>query len=392
VVELITPVRVLVVEDCEDDYDLLVLKLRQTGFDPLAARVETIGEIKEALAQQEWQIVFSDFDLPGFDGLRALELVRTANSEIPFFIVSGVIDEEQAVAALKAGAQDFFFKGKLARLGSAVRRELDEAEQRCKRREQQTALDRDRNILRHDRIRFIDVMSHELRTPLNIVNVAAGMLARYGERMDAAARQEHTSEIQEAVARMTRVIDKVLLTSRLELHRWELTSETFDLAVWCVEFLANNTAETDHRRVRLRVLDLPPKVAMDSRVLEIALQNLLSNALKYSPPLSPVDLEIRGIGLGQIEFTVRDCGIGIPKSDLSQVLDSFYRASNVGDVQGTGLGLAIVKGCADLHGGTLKIESEPGRGTCVTMRFPDWLHVGGDADEATALEVEVTRA
>ena len=390
--ELLIPVRVLVVEDCEDDYDLLVLKLRQTGFEPVATRVETIGEIKEALAQQEWQIVFSDFDLPGFDGLRALELVRTANSEIPFFIVSGVIDEEQAVAALKAGAQDFFFKGKLARLGPAVRRELAEAEQRCKRREQQTALDRDRDILRHDRIRFIDVMSHELRTPLNIVNVAAGMLARYGDRMDAAARQERTSEIQEAVARMTRVIDKVLLTSRLELHRWELSSETFDLAAWSVEFLANNTGETDHRRVRLKALGLPPRVAMDSRVLEIALQNLLSNALKYSPSLSPVDLEIRGVGLGQIEFMVRDWGIGIPKSDLSQVLDSFYRASNVGDVQGTGLGLAIVKGCTDLHGGTLKIESEPGQGTCVTMRFPDWLHVGGDADEAPALEVEITRA
>ena len=132
--------------------------IRQTGFEPISICVQTIAEIKAALAQEAWEIVFSDFDLPGFDGLRALELVREVNAEIPFFIVSGVIDEEQAVAALKAGAQDYFYKGKLARLGPAVNRELDEARQRCSRKEEQSALHRDREILRHDRIRFIDVM------------------------------------------------------------------------------------------------------------------------------------------------------------------------------------------------------------------------------------------
>ena len=387
------PVRMLIVEDCADDYDLLVLKLRQAGLNVLAARVETVAEIKEALAREQWQIVFSDFDLPGFDGLRALELVRAADPEIPFFIVSGVIDEEQAVAAMKAGAQDYFFKGKLARLGPAVSRELEEAEQRRKRREQQVALDRDRNILRHDRIRFVDVMSHELRTPLNIVNVAAGMLVRYGERMDAAARQERVTEIQEAVARMTRIIDKVLLTSRLELNRWELKSETFDLARWCEDFLAHSMADaSQRRRIRLRLRDLPPKVAMDQRILEIALQNVLSNALKFSPAHSPVDLELCADALGRIEFTVRDRGIGIPESDIERVLESFYRGSNVGDVQGTGLGLAIVKGCTDLHGGSLDIESRPGSGTCVRMCLPDWLQVRGAAEEVFASPLEVTQA
>lgn len=387
----LTPVRALIVEDCEDDHDLIVLSLRQAGFELSTVRVETVPEINEALAREEWQIVLSDFDLPGFDGLRALELVRAANSEIPFFIVSGIIDEEQAVAAMKAGAQDYFFKGKLARLGAAVSRELEESAQRRKRREQQVALDRDRDVLRHDRIRFVDVMSHELRTPLNIINVAAGMLARYGERMDAAARQERTAEIQEAVTRMTRVIEKVLLTSRLELHRWELRSETFDLAVWCKEFVAQNTGDADQRRIRLSVPVVPTKVSMDLRVVEIALQNVLSNALKYSSAQSPVDLEVRRDASGRIEFKVRDRGIGIPGSDLRQVLNSFYRGSNVGDVEGTGLGLAIVKGCADLYGGTLEIESETGSGTCVTMRLPDWGSVREDAEEVFAPQEAVKK-
>ena len=291
---MLTPLRTLVIEDCQDDHDLLLLKLRQAGFEPSALRVESIAEIEAALALNEWQMVFSDFDLPGFDGLRALKLVRAVDTEIPFFIVSGVMDEEQAVAAMRAGAQDYFFKGKLARLGPAVGRELHEAEQRRQRREAKVDLDRDRNVLRSDRIRFVDVMSHEMRTPLNIINVAAGMLERYGERMGLNGRQERLTEIQDAVARMTRVIDKVLLMSRLELRRWDLKSETFDPAVWCEEFLMQDFGDPGQRdRIKVHAVDLPAKVAMDQRVIEIALQNLLSNALKYSLPDSLVELELR---------------------------------------------------------------------------------------------------
>jgi len=257
----LTPLRILIIEDCESDHDLLMLKLREAGFAPHSLRVETVAEIREALLRDDWQIVFSDFDLPGFDGLLALEVVRQSNAEIPFFIVSGVIDEEQAVATMKAGAQDYFFKGKLTRLGPAVSRELRESEQRRQRRHAQAELDHDRNLLRHDRIRFVDVMSHEFRTPLNIINVAAGMLARYGERMGAPERQERICEIQDAVTRMTRVIDKVLLTSRIELHQWSLRPERFELAAWCKEFLAHNTGSLREReRIRVRIAGLPSAV------------------------------------------------------------------------------------------------------------------------------------
>lgn len=387
-----TPLRILVIEDCQDDHDLLLLKLKHAGFEPSALRVETRPEIEAALALNEWQIVFSDFDLPGFDGLRALELVKAVNPETPFFIVSGIIDEEQAVATMKAGAQDYFFKGKLARLGPAVGRELHETEQRRQRRETRAELDRDRNVLRHDRIRFVDVMSHEMRTPLNIINVAAGMLARYGERMDLNGRQERISEIQGAVARMTRVIDKVLLTSRLELKRWDLKSETFDLAAWCDNFLSEDIGDNGPRhRIRVTYADLPSRVAMDQRVIEIALQNLLSNALKYSLPDSPVELELRGDTVGRIQFMVRDYGIGIPAADMPHVLASFFRAGNVGEVPGTGLGLALVKACTDVHGGTVEIESTLGVGTCIRMLLPDWLRLPNAPEEASTAPEEVIK-
>jgi len=387
VTDALRPLRVLVIEDCEDDYELLLLKLKQAGFEPSAVRVDTIAGLEDTLGRQDWQIVISDFDLPGFDGLLALNSIRARNPETPFFIVSGVIDEAQAVAAMRAGAQDYFFKGKLARLGPAVNRELQEAEQRAERAKAKAQLDLDRNLLRHDRIRFVDVMSHELRTPLNIINVAASMLMRYGDRMDSAGRQERVSEIRDSVARMTRLIDKVLLTSRLELRRWDLRSDTFDLPAWCEQFLDQNIEKADRRqRVHTRFTQIPARVAMDQRVIEIALQNLLSNALKYSPPGTPVDLDIQSDGDGWISFRVQDYGIGIPDSDIPHVSESFDRGSNVGDIQGTGLGLALVKSCTDLHGGALHMESHVGRGTSVTMRLPDWLrrHTYGETPAVPA--------
>jgi signal transduction histidine kinase len=129
----------------------------------------------------------------------------------------------------------------------------------------------------------------------------------------------------------------------------------------------------ERRRIRFHAEALPPRVAMDARVIELALQNLLSNALKYSPPHSPVDLELRAGEDGQIEFVVRDYGIGIAEADMAHIWDAFYRGSNVGDAPGTGLGLALVKSCADLHGGSVEVRSRAGQGACFIMSVPDWL-------------------
>lgn len=380
------PLRLLLIEDSEDDRDLLVLNLQQAGFAPQVRWLDTVAELQSAIQNPDWQIVFSDFDLPGFNGLHALELVRERNHDVPFFIISGVIDEEQAVAAMRAGAQDYFFKGKLARLGPAINRELKEAQQRRERKQAQEALDRDRNVLRHDRVRFADILSHELRTPLNIINMAATMLARYQERMDADARQERIAEIKDCVVRMTRIIDKVLLAGRLELRNWELRSEILDLSSWHEDFLAHALDPADRNRIECRFVHVPDCVAMDPRILELALQNVLSNALKYSAPASPVELEIRGDEAGFIRFVVRDHGIGIPDEDQAHVFTSFFRGANVGSVAGTGLGLAIVKGCMEIHGGTVQIESYAESGTSVELRFPDWRQLRHSRQIASATE------
>src|ERR671910_3874835 len=130
------PLRVLLVEDSEDDALLLVRMLCRDGYDPTWERVETAAAMEAALLGRSWDLVISDHSMPAFSSLAALELLRRRGFvDVPFIIVSGRIGEDVAVAAMKAGAHDYLMKGNLARLNSAIERELREADVRRERRQ-----------------------------------------------------------------------------------------------------------------------------------------------------------------------------------------------------------------------------------------------------------------
>ena len=128
------PLRVLIVEDSEDDALLLVRTLRRGGYDLTFERVETAAAMKAALDQQTWDVVISDYSMPHFSGLAALTLLKESKLGLPFIILSGAIGEETAVGAMKAGAHDYIMKGNLARLIPAIERELQDAEVRRERK------------------------------------------------------------------------------------------------------------------------------------------------------------------------------------------------------------------------------------------------------------------
>jgi two-component system cell cycle sensor histidine kinase/response regulator CckA len=134
-----TPLRVLPVEDNEDDWLLLRRTLDKGGFEVHSVRVQTAHDMREAM-RQEWDLVISDFHMPTFDALQALAVLKELGRDLPFIIASGTIGEEAAVAALKAGAHDFVLKDQLARFLPAVNRELRDAELRRERRQMAVAL------------------------------------------------------------------------------------------------------------------------------------------------------------------------------------------------------------------------------------------------------------
>src|SRR5436190_12494873 len=120
------PLQILLIEDSEDDAELVLRSLRLGGYEPIEERVSSAAEVRAALEKKAWDVVISDYVMPGFGGLEALELCKQRGLDVPFIIVSGHIGEEVAVASLKAGANDYVMKDRLARLAPAIQRALQE--------------------------------------------------------------------------------------------------------------------------------------------------------------------------------------------------------------------------------------------------------------------------
>jgi CheY-like chemotaxis protein len=139
------PLKVLVVEDSEPDVLLLLHYLRRVGYDVTSQRVEIAEAMRRALTEANWDIIICDYSIPGFGALEALKVLQASGQDLPFIVVSGIVGEETAVGAMKAGADDFLLKDRLERLAPAVEREMAAAAAR--REHRRVEADRQRLIL-----------------------------------------------------------------------------------------------------------------------------------------------------------------------------------------------------------------------------------------------------
>ncbi len=157
--------RILIVEDSENDAFLLLREIRRLGYDVDSTRVETAEDLRSALASRQWDLILCDYSLPHLDATQALKIAKSTDLDLPFIIISGTIGEENAVNALKAGAHDFLVKGKYARLGPAIERELgDAAVRRDRRRAEEALRENERLLSEAQRIGHIGSWSLDLRT------------------------------------------------------------------------------------------------------------------------------------------------------------------------------------------------------------------------------------
>jgi PAS domain S-box-containing protein len=148
-----TALRLLLIEDTEEDALLLERELARSGYDVQMVRVWAADELRAALTAETWDVVVSDWSLPLMDGLEACKIVRSVDPDVPFLIISGTIDEELAIDALRAGADDFMSKNRLARLGPAIARAMRDRATRRKERESSAELDIQRvRIARSERL------------------------------------------------------------------------------------------------------------------------------------------------------------------------------------------------------------------------------------------------
>jgi PAS domain S-box-containing protein len=140
------PLRVLMVEDSEDDALLVIRVLKKGGYEPVYQRVETAEAMRAALREKTWDVILCDYQMPKFTGLTAIALLKETNIDIPLIIVSGAIGEEIAVDCMRFGAHDYVMKGNLSRLVPAIERELKEAETRARRRRAEEDLNQSEDI------------------------------------------------------------------------------------------------------------------------------------------------------------------------------------------------------------------------------------------------------
>jgi two-component system cell cycle sensor histidine kinase PleC len=273
-----------------------------------------------------------------------------------------------------------------AQMGHVVERNLTEMALLAAKQESDRAADAARLALlnaesaNRSKTEFLANMSHELRTPLNAIIGFSDVIQNeiMGRIEDTPKYIDYARDIGEAGSHLLSVINDILDIAKIEAGQLDLREDAFDVGDAldaCITMLSNRAEDAD---VQLICEDGQPQVTIwgDEKKFKQIVLNLLSNAIKFTPKSGHVTLST-GIGSdGDFVLTVSDTGVGIAKADLEEALAPFSRVHNPQQRlhEGTGLGLPISRALAELHGGTLEIESSAGLGTTVTVRLPAERH------------------
>jgi signal transduction histidine kinase len=218
---------------------------------------------------------------------------------------------------------------------------------------------------------FLAAVSHELRTPLTSM---AGFLELLGDEEHelGPAGRRYVDVIRRSSGRLRRAVEDMLLVAEIEAERLELRREATDLADLAAATVEEALPGAAERGIEL-LLEINGRLPLeaDAGRLRQVLDNLVSNALKFTPSGGSVTLSARN-GDGPLRIEVADTGVGIPQEELGQVFSRFYRASSATRraIPGTGLGLVIARAIVEGHGGTISLESTEGEGTRVTVTLP----------------------
>ena len=368
---------ILLVEDSDDDALLIEAELRRAGLAFDLHRVQTRAELEHSLTSR-WDVILSDYALPGFSGPEALEVVKASGRDIPFIVVSGFVGEDLAVQAMKAGAVDYFRKEVMSRLAPAIRREIAECRVRAHNRALEAELSS--RLATEQRLRveaeaanrvkdeFLAMLSHELRTPLNAV-LGRVHLLRHANPVGEA--RDHALEVIERNAlAQVQLVEQLLDISRMAGGQLTLEPTDVDLAAAVDDAVAAQAKLAASQRVSLEVdYTRFPTVHGDRRRLQQIASSLVANAIRFSQPGAVVRVSL-GVEAGRARLEVTDEGEGIEAAFIPHLFERFRQAdqSTRRPHGGLGLGLAIAHHLATLHGGSLTATS-PGRGRGATFTF-----------------------
>lgn len=229
------------------------------------------------------------------------------------------------------------------------------------------------------KICLFSMISHEFRTPLSVILGSSQLLGESLRDIVDASQLKNLHRIQSSVKLMNHLLTDMLTLTRAEAGKLECQPEWIDIESFCLNLVEDTQLlSLKNQEIKLISKNYCDRVYVDEKLLYSILNNLLLNAIKYSPDGGTISL-ILAQSKDELILTVKDEGIGIPPEDRQKIYEPFYRGRNVDRIVGSGLGLAVVKECLELQGGTISLESEIFLGTTFTVIIPkNWKQKHSD--------------
>lgn len=324
----------------------------------------------EMVAAAAPDILILDNKLPGLSGLETLERLAPWRGDLLTIMITAFASLETAVAATKRGAYDVLAKPFTPEeLKNAVRKA---ANRLILSRHARKLADEKRKV----RFQFISVLAHELKAPLNAIEGYLRIMQDHGAGETIAAYDQIVDRSLVRLDGMRKLIIDLLDMTRIESGEKQRELVPVDVAAAARNVIETNLPEAAERNIAIGLHDGAPVVmTADAGEIEIILNNLVSNAVKYNRDGGRVDIAVEANG-ERVVITVRDTGIGMTKEETSRIFADFVRIRNekTRAILGSGLGLSIVRKLARMYGGDASVESIPDVGSTFTvtlLREPD---------------------
>ena len=361
--------RVLHVEDNQLDAELVAQALRKGGFSASVVLVQAEAEFEQQLRSHKPDVVLADYNLPQWQGMEALEVLRREGLDIPLILVSGALGDITAVECIKRGATDYVLKDGLARLPEAIRRALQEKRTRLLRRQAEEDLAKKAEELARsnsDLEQFAYVASHDLQEPLRMVAAYTQLLGeRYRGKLDENA-DKYIGYASEGALRMQTLIQDLLTFSRVGRKD---SAGRADCDAAMAEVMMSMGPAIKESGAIVTYAALPTVWAERSQITQL-FQNLIGNAIKFRGKEAPaISVQVEKAG-PQWLFSVSDNGIGISPEYAENIFVVFHRLHARAEYPGNGIGLAICKKIVERNGGKIWVEPRPGNGSIFKFTLP----------------------
>jgi len=359
-------INILIVEDELLIAKSLAQKLEKLGYQ-IADIVSSGADAIQRAGELEPDLILMDIVIKGdIDGIETAVIINQ-ELDIPIIYTTAYADDETLQRAEKTGSYGYLLKPfKQRELHATIKIALSKHQEAVKM-QQLIALAAAKS---ENRSRFISMAYHDLNTPLTTIQLSAEMLEDSELQRSSGTTNKNVERIKKAVSNMSELLEDILMLSKAESGKLSLNLNQINATDFCNSILEElQPIVTDKHIVTFRNQTNRVHANLDAKLLHHLLTNLLSNAIKYSPNGGNVSLEL-SCENQQIILCVRDEGIGMTAEYKGKLFQQFERGANVGKIKGSGLGLCIVKHIVDLHGGTISVESELGKGTTFIVALP----------------------